>query len=498
MSISATEKPIATGKTENRRDEVRQAVKSACDAMRVEGVPPRDYVEQLSWLFFLKAFEETENRREEEALFSDSPYTRQLDGDYRWSAWAKNTNAEEMLTFVNGKLFPHLQTMNGDSIGNRFSRIFSTIKNHQSRPASFARVVAQVDRLHFSEQMDVDVLSQIYEDLLKDVAQTSGYAGEFYTPRHIIRAMVAVVAPGIGDRVYDPCFGSAGFLIESATAIRAGGAAWSGEDLERFHRGTFFGREMGALAFLLGTMNLILHDVHDASLELENTLEAHSNDVPESAKYDVILANPPYGGKMAQQMQTNFTVRSGSTEVLFLQHIMKNLARGGRAAVIVPEGVLFRGGPDQKVRERLLREFNVHTILSLPAGCFLPYTGVKTNVIFFNREEDESGTPEVWFYELTNDGFELKQTRRPIEGNQFPDFLAKQAGRAESENSWILPIEEIEKKNFDLSAKNPNRKDDYEHRSALDLVQSIKTKEERVFALLDELNDLLESENESI
>lgn len=496
MNVSATEQPIldVAEREELRREEIRQAVKSACNAMRNEGVPPRDYVEQLSWLFFLKAFEETEIRREVEAEFSDKPYMRRLDGEYRWSAWARNVNAEEMLAFVNGKLFPHLQNMNGDSLGNRFSRIFSTIKNHQSRPSSFANVVDKVNKLHFSEQADVDVLSKIYEDLLKDVAQTSGYAGEFYTPRHIIRAMVSVVKPKIGDRVYDPCFGSGGFLFESAGAIRSVGAAWSGEDLERFHQHTFFGREMGALAYLLGTMNMILHDVHDAALELENTLESHSNAVPESIKYDVVLANPPYGGKMAQQMQTNFTIRSGSTEVLFLQHIMKNLARGGRAGVVVPEGVLFRGGPDQKVRERLLKEFDVHTILSLPAGCFLPYTGVKTNIIFFNRAEDESGTRGVWFYELTNDGFELKQTRRPVDGDQFPDFLAKQPDRRESENSWILPVEEIEKRGYDLSAKNPNRKDDYEHRSALDLVQSIKAKEERVFVLLDELNDLLETE----
>jgi type I restriction enzyme M protein len=195
---------------------------------------------------------------------------------------------------------------------------------------------------------------------------------------------------------------------------------------------------------------------------------------------------------MAQQMQTNFTVRSGSTEILFLQHIMKNLARGGRAGVIVPGGVLFRGGPDQKVRERLLREFNVHTVLSLPAGCFLPYTGVKTNILFFNREEDERGTDSVWFYELTNDGFELKQTRRPIQGDQFPDFLAKQPTRVESENSWVRSLTEIEEKGWDLSAKNPNRKEDFEHRPALDLVQNIKSKEERVFALLDELEEILE------
>jgi type I restriction enzyme M protein len=496
MTATQTAEPnISTnGISENRRQEVQQAVKNASDQMRIEGVPPRDYVEQLSWLFFLKAFEETENRREEEESFSDTPYTRRLDGEYRWSAWAKRTDRpDEMLLFVNGKLFPYLQNMGEDSLATRFGRIFSTIKNHQSRGASFARVVAQIDKLHFSDKTDVIVLSEIYERLLEDVAKVSGYAGEFYTPRHIIRAMVNVVAPRAGDKVYDPCFGSAGFLSEAASVIRGSKRSWSNEALERFHKETFFGREMGALAYLMGTMNLILHDVHEPSLELVNTLETHSNIVPEDKKYSVILANPPYGGKLAQQLQTNFTVRSGSTEVLFLQHIMKTLARRGRAGVVVPEGVLFRGGPDQKVRQKLLEEFNVHTVLSLPGGVFLPYTGVKTNIIFFNREEDERKTESVWFYELTNDGFELKQTRRPIEGEQFTDFGMKWKERAISENSWVVPMSEIEKKGFDLSVKNPNRKGDYEHRPALDLVQSIKAKEERVFALLGELEEMLES-----
>ena len=207
----------------------------------------------------------------------------------------------------------------------------------------------------------------------------------------------------------------------------------------------------------------------------------------------MILSNPPYGGKLARELQTNFTIRSGATEILFLQHIIANLAPGGRAAVIVPEGVLFRGGPDAKVRERLLREFDVHTILSLPAGCFLPYTGVKTNVLFFDRREGGAGTEAVWYYELTNDGFELKQTRRAIEGNQIPDFLAKWEERTSGENSWIVPVEEIVAKGFDLSARNPNRGNDYQHKPALELVQSIRAKEESVIELLMELEEILEN-----
>src|SRR5262245_16622036 len=177
-SNHSTAEAFANGGAEHRRQEVQQAIDSACDQMRSEGVHPRDYVEQLSWLFFLKAFEETENRHADEASFDDQPYQRRLHGEYRWSAWAKKTDrADEMLAFVNGKLWPSLQQLGDDSLSERFRRIFSSVKNHQSRGPSFARVVAQVDKLHFSERTDVIVLSEIYERLLKDVAQVSGYAG---------------------------------------------------------------------------------------------------------------------------------------------------------------------------------------------------------------------------------------------------------------------------------------------------------------------------------
>jgi type I restriction enzyme M protein len=280
-------------------------------------------------------------------------------------------------------------------------------------------------------------------------------------------------------------------LGEAANFIR-NNRALSVKQLDILQKSTFYGMENKPLTYLLGTMNMILHGIEGANLELTNTLEVHNSNVGEKAKYDVILSNPPYGGKMDQTLQTNFRVRSSATECLFVQHIMANLAKGGRAGVVIPEGVLFRGGPDQKVRIELLEYFNVHTILSLPAGCFLPYTGVKTNVIFFNRPEDSSGTKSVWFYELTNDGFELKQTRKPIEGNQVPDFLSKWQARTEGTNSWIVPVEEIVNRGYDLSAKNPNRKDDYEHRPALELVQSIKAKEDRIMYLLSEIEGLLE------
>lgn len=488
-------------KTDHRRQEVQQIVKNACDQLNSEGVDARNYVEQLAWLFFLKAFDEAETRKEQEAGFDDKNYERRLSGKFAWSSWAKNTDhPDDMLEFVDGKLWIKLTSpdpkkgMGEDALAQRFRRIFDNVRNYSRRGVSFAKVVQQVDKLHFSDQTDVIVLSEIYEDLLKRVAADSaGYAGEFYTQRHIIRAMVEVVQPKSGETVYDPCFGTAGFLGEAANYIRQN-SNLSGKQLDTLQHRTFFGLELKPLTYLLGSMNMILHGIEGANLELSNTLEVHNQNVAEKDKYRVILANPPYGGKMAQEMQTNFRVRSGATECLFLQHIMANLAKGGRAGVVVPEGVLFRGGPDQKVRKELIEHFNVHTILSLPAGCFLPYTGVKTNVIFFERREDARGTKDIWFYELVNDGFELKQTRKPIGGDQLPDFLTKWQKRDLSENSWITSIADVATKGYDLSAKNPNRQDDLDHQSALVMVQSIKEKEARIVELLDELESLLEEE----
>lgn len=484
---------------DHRRAEVQQIVKNACDQLNAEGVDARNYVEQLAWLFFLKAFDETETRKEQEAAFNDVPYERRLSGKFAWNQWAKDTDhPDEMLEFVDGKLWIKLTSpdatkgLGADALAQRFRRIFDNVRNYSRRGVGFARVVQQVDKLHFSSETDVIVLSEIYEDLLKRVAADSaGYAGEFYTQRHIIRAIVQVVQPQPSEQVYDPCFGTAGFLAEAADYLRHQ-TILSGKQLDDVQHKTFFGLELKPLTYLLGSMNMILHGIEGANLELANTLEIHSQNVAEKDKYSVILANPPYGGKMAQELQTNFRVRSSATECLFLQHIMANLAKGGRAAVVIPEGVLFRGGPDQKVRKELLEHFNVHTILSLPAGCFLPYTGVKTNVIFFDRAQDGSGTESIWYYDLTNDGFELKQTRKPIAGSQLPDFLNKWQDRVAGDNSWTISLADIVGKAYDLSAKNPNKVDDYEHRPALELVQSIKTKEARIAELLEELEILLE------
>jgi type I restriction enzyme M protein len=484
--------------SDNRRQEVQQIIRNVSNQLNVEGVDARNYVEQIAWLFFLKAFDEAEDRREEEAAFDDLEYDRLLGGKFAWKAWAKDTDhPDKMLKFVNNDLWDKLtSTKKGEGLGEsnmaqRFRRVFENVRNYCRRGITFARIVQQIDKLHFSSETDVHVLSEIYEDLLKRVAADSaGYAGEFYTQRHIIRAIIEVVGPKPGERVYDPCFGTAGFLGEAADYM-AENNNLSVAQLDKLQSLTFFGIELKPLTFLLGTMNMILHGIEGANLELANTLETHNQNIPERNKYDVILSNPPYGGKMEQGLQNNFRVKSGATEALFIQHIMANLSIGGRAGVVVPEGVLFRGGPNKKIRQELLNNFNLHTILSLPAGCFFPYTGVKTNVIFFDRNEDGSGTKRIWFYDLMNDGYELKQTRKPIPGTQIPNFLETWKNREESENSWVLSIQDIEARNYDLSAHNPNKRDETDKRSAMELVQSIKDIEGRIIDTLDDLERVL-------
>lgn len=478
---------------EHRRAEVQAIIDSACDQLNSDGVSPRDYVEQLAWLFYLKAFDEMETQRAVESAFDDTPYTRRLDNEYRWASWsAKVDKADVMFKFVQTDLWDKLQGLGDDAIGQRFRRIFSTVRNHSRKGTAFAKVVQHINRLDFSANTDVIILSELYESLLKKVASDSaGYAGEFYTPRHIVQLMVKAIAPTIKDQIYDPCCGTCGFLAESASYVHKNSKQLGGKDMDHFKEKMFHGRELKSLSFLLGHMNMILHQVEDAKLALGDTLEAHDTNTSEKDKYSVILSNPPFGAKLPEAPR-NFTFSAKNSEILFLQHIMTNLAVGGRAAVVVPEGVLFRGGADQKVRQRLLENFNVHTVLSLPAGCFQPYAGVKTNVLFFERTKNQAGTKSVWFYELTNDGFELSTTRKPIEGSQIPDFLAKIEKREEGDNSWSVPIEELIERGYDLSAKNPNQEEAAEIRPAKELVQSIKNKEAQITDLLDELEGILE------
>ena len=474
------------------RDELRNAINNACDIMRREGLTTMDYMEQLSWLLFLKSFEETENNLEAEAAYNGRAYDRILAGEYRWSAWAgpdRGLSGDALVEFINNDLFPHLRSLSGTPERAMIANIFAEIYRSRLQNGYVLRdVINIIEGIDFHSTEDVHVLSLIYEELLAQMGSEAGFQGEFYTPRHIIRFMVEMVDPKIGETVYDPACGTGGFLAEAYRHMREQESNIA--DYETLQRRTFYGREKSARTYLLGLMNLILHGIQVPNIERTNTLARNVRNIPEAERYDVILTNPPFGGSEHETIQQNFPIKGQATEMLFLQHIMKSLKRkpGSRAGVVVPEGMLFRGGAFASVRKELLEEFNLHTIVSMPPGVFLPYSGVKTNVLFFDRP---GPTQDLWYYEIRHDGFSLTQTRRPIPENDIPDMLEKWRQRAESDWSWIVPVEEIAANGYDLTARNPRHAETAERRSPEELVASVLTKEERLTELLGELQELL-------
>jgi type I restriction enzyme M protein len=326
----------------------------------------------------------------------------------------------------------------------------------------------------------------VYEGLLQNMGDAGGYAGEFYTPRAVIRSIVIVIDPQPGQSIYDAAAGSCGFLVQAFEHLKANKNKLTTDQWDFIQRDTFFGYEKTSLAYVMGMMNMILHGIESPNLYRGNTLTQNIRDIQEKDRYDIILANPPFGGKEKSQIQQNFPIQSNATELLFLQHFMKTLKVGGKAAIVVPEGVLFQtNSAFKQVKQELLENFNLHTILSLPAGVFLPYSGVKTNVLFFERS---GGTSDVWYYECEP---EQKLTKnKPITDGHLKEFVELYASRETTELSWTVPFSKLTE-DYDLSAKNPAKQKDAEHLAPSDILKQIRTKEKLVSGLLDEIESLL-------
>lgn len=481
------------------REALANDIWHACDIMRRDdgttGI--MEYMEQLSWLLFLKAFEAIEDRYEAEAALGGPRYQRALDGEFRWSVWTKKDwRAEELIDFVDGRLFPHLRSRGSSPERNIIATIFAEIPgNHMRSPYNLRDVIAIIDEIDFQSVDDTHVVSQVYEDLLLKMGREGGIAGEFYTPRPIVRFMVKLVNPQIGERVYDPFCGSGGFLAESYCHMTVSGAVTL-TDHERLQRETFFGQEKKRLPYLLGVMNAILHGILTPSIVRRNTLEENIRNIPEGLRYDVVLTNPPFGGTESRQIQQNFPIQTQATELLALQHVMKKLRVHGRCGIVLPEGVLFRGDAFAQVKWELLEEYNLHTIVSLPPGVFANVTasgqGPKTNLLFFDRT---GPTKETWYYELQPPPGTKYTKANAIQDEHMEDAWTKWQNRALSENSWIMPVRELVERGYDLTAKNPNRKEDYEHRSPEELAVSILDKEREIAAIVEEVQGLLEGNN---
>ena len=462
-----------------------------------------DYVEQTSWVLFLKYLDDLEKDKEDAAMLSGQQYTRLIESTYQWSTWAApkledgkiDHNAQtgdDLLDFVNNELFPYLKKFKvnaptPDTIEYKIGEIFSELKNRIQSGYNLREVVALIDSMRFRTHADQLEMSHLYEGKIKNMGNAGRNGGEYYTPRPLIKTMVKVVDPQIGETVYDGAVGSAGFLVEAFDYMR-NIKQLSSEDIETLQKRTFYGREKKSLAYIIGVMNMILHGVEAPNIIHANTLADNIADIQEKDRYNVVLANPPFGGKERAEVQENFPIKTGETASLFLQHFMKIMKAGGKAAIVIKNTFLSNGAAesaDATIRKELLENCNLHTVLDLPGGTFTG-AGVKTVVLFFTKGEP---TKKVWFYQLNLDR-NLGKTN-PLNEKDLADFIALQKTKVESENSWNIRLSDIDQTTFDLSAKNPNTPEEAPLRQPNEILEAMATLDKESVDVMNELKLLI-------
>ncbi|MFT5324179.1 MAG: type I restriction enzyme M protein [Planctomycetaceae bacterium] len=443
-----------------------------------------DYTEQTSWLLFLKYLDGLEQDKADEAALEGKKYTFILDKPYRWDVWAApkgkdgqidhNTaqTGDDLRDFVNDELFPYLkgftQRATGpDTIEYKIGQIFGEIKNKISSGYNLREIIDHIDELQFRSQTEKHELSHLYEAKIKNMGNAGRNGGEYYTPRPLIRAMVQVVNPQIGDRIYDGAVGSAGFLCEAFDYLNSQSGLTT-KAARTLQEKTFYGKEKKSLAYVIAIMNMILHGIEAPNIIHTNTLTENLADVQEKDRFDVVLANPPFGGKERKEVQQNFPIRTGETAFLFLQHFIKMLKAGGRGGVVIKNTFLSNtDNASTSLRKLLLESCNLHTVLDCPGGTFQG-AGVKTVVLFF---EKGAPTRKTWYYQL-DPGRNMGKTN-PLNDDDLTEFVKRQKKFADSDKSWTVDAKDIDATTFDLSVKNPNGGEEVVHRSPQDIMDEI-------------------------
>ena len=427
-----------------------------------------DYTEQSSWLLFLKYLDALEQDKATEAALQKKSYTHIIDEKYRWSTWAapKGTNGKidhnkaatgpDLIDYVNQKLIPYLRSFkekatSPDTIEYKIGEIFSEISNRIQSGYNLREVIDHIDELEFGAQTQKHELSHLYEAKIKNMGNAGRNGGEYYTPRPLIRALVKVVDPKIGETICDPAVGSAGFLCEAYEYLKEQNPKRTTEQDQILQKRTFYGKEKKSLAYVIAIMNMILHGIETPNILHTNTLAENLADVQEKDRFDIILANPPFGGKERAEVQQNFPIRTGETAYLFLQHFIKIMKAGGRGGVVIKNTVLSNtDNASVALRKKLLEECNLHTIMDCPSGTFLG-AGVKTVILFF---EKGAPTRKVWYYQL-DPGRSMGKTNS-LNDDDLTEFVTLQKKKAESPKSWSIDASTLNQDTFDLSAKNPN------------------------------------------
>jgi type I restriction enzyme M protein len=460
-----------------------------------------DYVEQTSWILFLKYLDDLEKDKKTSAELAGKPYSPIIKPEFKWEKWAapktkdgkidhnKAVTGDDLIDFVNGKLFPYLKKFktdadHADTIEYKIGEIFSELKNRIQSGYNLREVLNRIDELRFRSQAEKHEMSHLYEDKIKNMGNAGRNGGEYYTPRPLITTIVKVVDPQIGNKIYDGACGSAGFLVEAFEHLK--GKANTTSERTILQKKTFYGKEKKSLAYIIGIMNMILHGVEAPNIIHTNTLAENISDIQEKDRYDIILANPPFGGKERAEVQENFPIRTGETAFLFLQHFIKILKAGGKAAVVIKNTFLSNtDNASISLRKQLLESCNLHTVLDLPGGTFTG-AGVKTIVLFF---EKGAPTKKVWYYQLKLDR-NLGKTNA-LNVKDLEDFLTLQKTKKESPNSWSVNIKNVEEKTFDLSAKNPNKKEEAGLLDPKEIVAEMKRLDRESDAILKSILELL-------
>ena len=482
---------------------LRTTIKTCRDLMRKDEGLSSDVerLPQFSWMLFLKCFHDHELKREKKS----KSYKRILPKELRWEAWTdeKNVPDSKLISFVNDKLFPGLASLNGDDTSSQKQHIaamFKGFKNSVESPSILRQIIDKINTLSFASSDDIHTMAKMYEDMLIEMKDASGQNGEFYTPRPVIRFIVDTVKPSIkkNEMVLDPASGTGGFLSESLDFMQR--QAKDQSTKKRLYEKTLFGIEKKPLPYLLGMMNLILHEINDPNITRKNTLASPFSDITEKDRFDCIMTNPPFGGQEEATIAKNLPkeIQTTDTALAFLLFIMESLKKNGRCGIILPNGPLFAGGAAAKIKQKLLEEFNLHTIIRLPETVFEPYTTIATNILFFDKK---AKTKDIWYYQMKVDE-RLRGTTRaknpnytmsnPILYEDFEEIEKWLKNKKENENAWKVSVDDL--KDYNLDLKNPSDVEEIIDLSPHELIDSIIKGEEKTMKLLGEIKDLIKKE----
>ncbi|MBQ4450011.1 MAG: N-6 DNA methylase [Prevotella sp.] len=460
-----------------------------------------DYLEQKSWLLFLKYLDDLESEREDEAELEGKQYKRIITGFNRWSQWAAPKTADgkidvinamtgnDLVEFVDNKLFPFLKSLKAtaastNSLEFKIGEIFDELHNKIKSGFNLREVINMIDELHFESADDKHEMTVLYENNIQRMGNAGRNGGEYYTPRPLIRSIVKVVDPKIGETVYDPACGSAGFLCEAFNYMEEKIGSTTDNDI--LQHSTFYGIEKKPLPYIIATMNMIFHGVSAPNIIKANTLAINLTQIQEKDRKNVILANPPFGGNERGEVLQNFEIRSSETAYMFMQHFVKMLKANGRAGIVI-KNTFLSNGDAAAIRKMLLETCNLHTVLDLPSGVFTG-AGVKTVVLFFTKGMP---TEKVWYYQIDK---HFTKTN-PMTEKDLEEFLTLQKTKAESEHSWLLDVSTLGD-DYDLSVKNPNKVEEVDERTPSEILDSIFELESDNMDIINALQEALGKEEE--